>query len=326
MSVHPFPGGERRPATVRPSGPVDPGPRAAEDAGERPGRPAAPVTPETPRAGRHSQDDAARLRFALGPPLIPPPQGSGRPEGDPRRPAPRGTASHPRRERRTVVLGPRRGVPPTAIPRVPGVEFAVRYEPAGAHADVGGDFYQVLPVGDRVLVGVGDVVGHSMQAATVMAELLPVLRALVRQGNGPKATLCRLNGMMLRYRPDHTATACLMMLDPLTGALEIANAGHPPPLICADGRARYLRHGGVLLGVAGDEVRVERLVLPPGGAAVLFTDGLIERRGEPIDDGMARLRHLCAAMDGDLEELCDRILGTFGPREDDVALLILRRH
>ena len=232
---------------------------------------------------------------------------------------------YPHPERRLVVLGPQRAVPPTRIPRVPRVELAVRYEPVIAHTTVCGDFYEVMPVGRRVLIGIGDVVGHSAHAATVMADLLPVLRALVHRGDDLRAVLRGLNDVILRYWSDHTATVCLMLLDPATGALEVANAGHPPPLVCTDGLPRYLRHGGVLLGVAGEEPGVQRLALPPGGVVVLFTDGLVERRGVPLDDGLERLRMLCAGVDGDLEGLCDRILGAFGIREDDVALVALRR-
>lgn len=228
-------------------------------------------------------------------------------------------------EEHMIALTLQRSLLPARIPTVPGVEFAVRYEPAGEQAEVGGDFYEVLLVGERVLVAIGDVQGHSLHAATVMAEVRHALRAFTDEGHGLRTILNRLNSVMLHYHPDQTATVCLMLLDPATGELEIANAGHIPPLISAGGAAWYGRGGGVLIGFPAQAVGVEHLVVPPDGAVIMITDGLVEDRGVPLDENLERLRTLCKSMNGDIEEFSDRVLAEFGHREDDVALVVLRR-
>lgn len=229
-------------------------------------------------------------------------------------------------EKHLIALAVQRSLLPERIPDVPGLEFAVRYEPASTWAEVGGDFYEVLSVGDRIVAAVGDVQGHSLSAAAVMAELRHAMRAFIDEGHGPKAVLCRMNSVLLRYHPDWTATVCLIRLDPSTGVLETANAGHIPPLVTGGGKAFYGRSGGVLLGCPGGAVAAQRLVVPPGGSVTLITDGLIEHRGEPMEEGLRRLRALCTSLRGDLEGCADRLLLEFAPREDDVALLMVRRH
>ncbi|NKZ04206.1 fused response regulator/phosphatase [Actinomadura latina] len=228
-------------------------------------------------------------------------------------------------EEHTISLTLQRSLLPASLPPVPGWEFAVRYEPAGDQAEVGGDFYEVLDRGDRVLVAIGDVQGHSLRAATVMAELRHALRAFAAEGHGPVRILRLLNDVMERYHDDQTATMCLMTLDPRSGRLHIAGAGHLPPLHISGGRAHYGRGGGVILGFPVDDVAVEETEVPPGGTVVLLTDGLIEDRGIPLADNMERLRIVAADVDDDLERFSDRVLAEFGHREDDVALVVVRR-
>ena len=228
-------------------------------------------------------------------------------------------------EEHTVSLTLQRSLLPSSLPHVPGWEFAVRYEPAGDQTEVGGDFYEVLDQGDRILVAIGDVQGHSLRAATVMAEVRHALRAFAAEGHGSVQILRLLNAVMARYHDDQTVTMCLMTLDPRTGRLHIAGAGHLPPLHVAAGRARYGQGGGVILGFPADGVAVEETTVPPGGAVVLITDGLIEDRGIPLADNMERLRTVAADVEDDLERFCDRVIAEFGHREDDVALVVLRR-
>ncbi|MFB4312264.1 SpoIIE family protein phosphatase [Actinomadura sp. GTD37] len=228
-------------------------------------------------------------------------------------------------EEHTISLTLQRSLLPASLPAVPGWEFAVRYEPAGDQAEVGGDFYEVLDLGDRVLVAIGDVQGHSLRAATVMAEVRHALRAFAAEGHGSVQILRLLNGVMERYHDDQTVTMCLMTLDPGSGRLHIASAGHLPPLHVHAGVARYGRGGGVILGFPADGVEVEETVVPPGGAVVLLTDGLIEDRGVPLTDNMERLRIVAAHVEDDLERFSDRVIAEFGHREDDVALVVLRR-
>ena len=228
-------------------------------------------------------------------------------------------------EERTVSLTLQRSLLPASLPPVPGWELAVRYEPASDQAEVGGDFYEVIDLGGRVLVAIGDVQGHSLHAATVMAEIRHALRAFAAESHSSVQILRLLNQVMARYHDDQTATMSLMTLEPGSGRLHIAGAGHLPPLHISAGRARYGRGGGVLLGFPVDEVAVEETVVPPGGTVVLLTDGLIEDRGIPLSDNMERLRAVAADVEDDLERFCDRIIAEFGHREDDVALVVLRR-
>ncbi|MFC4052429.1 SpoIIE family protein phosphatase [Actinomadura syzygii] len=224
-----------------------------------------------------------------------------------------------------ISLTLQRSLLPAARPVVPGWTFAVRYEPASDQAEVGGDFYEVIDRGHEVLIAIGDVQGHSLHAATVMAELRHALRAFAEEGHDAVAILGLLNDVLQRYHNDQTATMCLMTLDPRTGALRVANAGHPPPLHVAGGRGEYGGRGGLLLGFPVSHVGSEELTVPPGGAVVLITDGLVEERGVPLGDNLDRLRTVAAQMDDDLEKFSDRIIAEFGPREDDVALIVMRR-
>ncbi|MBW8481856.1 fused response regulator/phosphatase [Actinomadura parmotrematis] len=230
-------------------------------------------------------------------------------------------------EEHQIALTLQRSLLPAGVPDVPGWRFAVRYEPSSDQAEVGGDFYEVLDRGDEVLVAIGDVQGHSLHAATVMAEIRHALRAFAEEGHDAVAILGLLNGVMQRYHDDQTATVCIMTLDPRTGELAVANAGHLAPLYVGDGEAHYGKGGGVLLGFPVDGVAVERTTVPPGGSVLLYTDGLIEDRGVPLSVNMERLRVLAlgADLDGDLEQASDRVISAFGHREDDVALVVLHR-
>ncbi|WUI03768.1 fused response regulator/phosphatase [Spirillospora sp. NBC_00431] len=233
-------------------------------------------------------------------------------------------------EEHTTSLTLQHSLLPASLPSVPGWSLAVRYEPASDQAEVGGDFYEVLDRGDRVLVAIGDVQGHSLHAATVMAEIRHALRAFAAEGHDSVTILRLLNDVMERYHDDQTATMCLMTLDPLSGAAQVASAGHIPPLYVSGGGARYCEGGGVLLGFPREArdasgVAVEKTEVPPGGTVVLVTDGLIEDRGIPLADNLERLRTLAADVDDELERFGDRVIAEFGHREDDVALVVVRR-
>ncbi|MFD0684293.1 fused response regulator/phosphatase [Actinomadura fibrosa] len=232
-------------------------------------------------------------------------------------------------EEHLISLTLQRSLLPATHPSVPGWTFAVRYEPASDQAEVGGDFYEVLDRGDHVLVAIGDVQGHSLHAATVMAEIRHALRAFADEGHDAVTILRLLNGVMQRYHDDQTATMCLMTLDPVTGALQVASAGHLAPLYLSGGTARYGSGGGVLLGFPVEKVAIEEAVVPPGGTVVLMTDGLIEDRDIPLADNLERLRAVAVEVggeaDGDPERFSDRVIAEFGHREDDVALIVLRR-
>jgi serine phosphatase RsbU (regulator of sigma subunit)/DNA-binding response OmpR family regulator len=231
-------------------------------------------------------------------------------------------------EEHHIALTLQRSLLPERLPFVPGLAFAARYNASSKHASVGGDFFDafVLPDGS-VLVAIGDVQGHSLQAATTMAELRYSLRAYAMEGHGPSAILQRLNDLLLTGHPEETATACLLRFAPDLASLTFANAGHLPPLLISEGRASYLDESGLLLGLDGAPPMARSVALPDDALIILVTDGLIERRGENLDDGFLRLSRAALAAGPDLEMLCDQLLAQLGAPtvDDDVALLAVRR-
>lgn len=215
-----------------------------------------------------------------------------------------------------------------ALPSISGLEIAVRYEASVEHAQVGGDFYEIFVAGaNHVAFAIGDVVGHSLEAATVMAELRTGIRAYLLEGHDPVATLTHLNALLRYFHADSTATVCCGVLDRTTGACDFANAGHLPPLIVRASGVDFLPMGGSLLGIPSTHVHRYTTELQRGETLLLYTDGLVERRTEIIDEGLARLARVAAGGSRNLEDLCDRVLREAGPDliVDDIALMALRR-
>ncbi|MFC8196045.1 SpoIIE family protein phosphatase [Streptomyces sp. NPDC060006] len=214
---------------------------------------------------------------------------------------------------------------PHRLPELPGLDVAVRYVPASQETEIGGDFYAALRTPDGVLAAVGDVVGHSLEAATVMVEIRHALRAYCVDESDPAVLAERLDRMLQHYHPAVTATVCLALIDPATGRALIANAGHIPPLIIADGSADYAKAAGPLLGVGLPHPAPTELFLEAGDRLLMVTDGLIETRGTDLATSMDHLRAASAGALPGLDALCDTLLDCFGrEREDDIALLALR--
>jgi PAS domain S-box-containing protein len=228
----------------------------------------------------------------------------------------------------------------TEPPQLEDVEIAVRYLPAAEQAQVGGDWYDAFLVGDgSTLLVIGDVTGHDRHAAAAMAQVRNVLRGVAHsQPESPARVLAALDRAMGDLAVGTLATAVLARVErygregePAQRLLRWSNAGHPAPLLLEpDGSVTALeRVPNRLLGVDPRSPRVEHAcLLPPGSTLLLYTDGLIERRGATLDDGLA---WLCGAVTGmadlPLDELCDRLLATLpGALDDDVALLALRAH
>ncbi|GAA3124489.1 fused response regulator/phosphatase [Streptosporangium carneum] len=228
-------------------------------------------------------------------------------------------------EEHAIALTLQRSLLPASLPKTPGLEISWRYQPSVDNIEVGGDFYEVLRLGERVLIAIGDVQGHSLLAATVMAELRHALRASLIGTVDLGASMALLNDVLRRYHPGMTATVCLTLIDPATGEMEVANAGHIPPLLIGDDEARYDRLGNLLLGVADETYRVDTLTVPENGVVLMFTDGLIEDRDKLLDESLEIVRHLAETVEEDLELFCDRLIKQFGAREDDVALVAFRR-
>jgi serine phosphatase RsbU (regulator of sigma subunit)/DNA-binding response OmpR family regulator len=225
-----------------------------------------------------------------------------------------------------VALTLQRSFLPAALPAIPDLTMAFRYLPASDQAEVGGDFYEALPWRDGVLIAIGDVQGHSLHAATVMGELRHALRAFATEAHSPVEITSLVNEVLRRYHPGMMATLCLVLVSPATGELSIVNCGHMPLLLVDGAGADYVGEGGLVLGLTRHEPHTETAVLPVGGTALLFTDGLVEDRKIFLDTNLEILRAAAAeAADADVEAFANRVMSVFGPREDDVAMIVLRR-
>jgi PAS domain S-box-containing protein len=224
-----------------------------------------------------------------------------------------------------------RSLLPQTLPQLPGIELSARYLPAAAESEVGGDWYDAVSLGGgRVLLVMGDVSGKGLAAASALGALRNAIRAYAFDDNGPAEIAERLNRFVLAEPAcEQMATLVLAVFDPVDGKLSWVNAGHPPPLtLDAEGTARFLDGArSVPLGVmpfAGYEEEVT--TLEPGGAILLYTDGLIERRGEHLDEGLALLAGAAGSGLLDPDAICDRLLAAAipgGDPSDDVALLAL---
>ncbi len=220
-----------------------------------------------------------------------------------------------------------RALLPERLPDVPGVRLTAHFEPAAGH--VGGDWYDAVELeSGELALAIGDVAGKGIPAAALMGELRGGLRAGMLAGAAPHAALRVLD--RLANRAGHMATAAVVLIDPRTGAVRHASAGHLPPAVFAPGGAvRFLTDGASTPLLAYDgEAGTGSDTLAPGERLVLYTDGLVERRGEPIDASLDRLASAASAA-GDLDDLPAHLLAALQPPEDglrdDIAILALER-
>jgi serine phosphatase RsbU (regulator of sigma subunit)/anti-sigma regulatory factor (Ser/Thr protein kinase) len=229
-----------------------------------------------------------------------------------------------------------RSLLPDRLPARPDVVLTGRYEPAGGHTGIGGDFYDAFTVADgQLALVVGDAMGRGVVAATVMGQVRAALRALALADPSPAAVLDAGDRVFRSIADANDAapeggflTVTYVLLDPVTGDGCVASAGHPPPVVRRTGGAAAFVdvEVGPPLGLPGEHP-VEALHLDPGDLLLLFTDGLVERRGEPIGVRMQQLlRTVDSLADADPYELSAHLLGPLGERvEDDVAVLSLQR-
>jgi serine phosphatase RsbU (regulator of sigma subunit)/anti-sigma regulatory factor (Ser/Thr protein kinase) len=234
-------------------------------------------------------------------------------------------------EQRSLTEIMQRTLLPDELPDIPGLRFSAKYLPAGTAVRIGGDWYDVFQLSNGHLTFViGDVVGRGVLAASVMAEIRTALRAYLLEGHELSDVMSLLNELLVAMGRNRTATAAILELDPERGELSAVSAGHPPALLVgADGKARFLEQlQGLPLGVspAGPYVR-QRYPFPTGSALLLYTDGLIERRGESLDEGLARLRsaaeRAAAAEEVSFADHVYRDLVGEDLLEDDIALLAI---
>ena len=225
-----------------------------------------------------------------------------------------------------------RSLLPDALPQVPALDLAVRYLPATDGADVGGDWYDAFPVQDgRIGLVTGDVAGHSIASASIMGQVRSLLRGYAIDDPDPGRVLERANTALAHLLPDVLASVVYAVLDPATGDLSYANAGHPPPLVTTGtGHAEYLDDtAGTMLGACtATSFTTGHRLLRPGARLLLYTDGLIEDRHRDISDGLAILAEtLRRSRPSSAGQTCADVhaalLGT-ARRDDDVCLLIAR--
>jgi PAS domain S-box-containing protein len=244
---------------------------------------------------------------------------------------------------RTTALALQRSLLPQRFPEQSAVEVASRYLPASAHASVGGDWFDVIPLsGARVALVVGDVVGHDIQASATMGRLRAAVRTLADIDLPPDEILTRLDDLFSGISAeteagnggdaarDVYATCVYTIYDPVSRRCSLARAGHPlPALVTPDGAVSFLDlPAGPPLGLSGLPFESTEIELPAGSILALYTDGLIESRDRDIDTGFDRLRHALTRKEPSLEAACDNVLADVLPDRpaDDVALLIARTH
>lgn len=223
---------------------------------------------------------------------------------------------------------------PRRIPEVTGGQVAVRYRSAGMGRDIGGDWYDVIPLpSGRFGMIIGDVQGHDTHAAAVMGQLRIVLRAYAAEGHSPATVIARASDFLHELDTDRFATCLYAEVDLATGVVQLVRAGHVDPLLRApDGTCRRVTvDGGLPLGLSAEFARLDypvtTLELDPGHTLLLFTDGLVEEPGTDLDDGTRRLATVVQGGPRDLQLLADQLCDVADEwgGADDVALLLLRR-
>ncbi|MFI1656671.1 SpoIIE family protein phosphatase [Streptomyces sp. NPDC020472] len=234
-----------------------------------------------------------------------------------------------RRHRETAVTL-QRSLLPQELEQPDDLRIAATYQPGVADAAVGGDWYDVITLGaGRTALVIGDVMGRGVRAAAVMGQLRTAVRAYARLDLPPHEVLQLLDGLAAEIDASQIATCVYAIHDPSEGKLVYASAGHLPILVRdEDGTVRRAEDPtGPPLGTGGWLHASGSIALPPGSTAVLYTDGLVERRREDIDEGVAALARALAGADGTPQVVCDRLLRALGvtaEHDDDVAVLVVQ--
>ena len=229
---------------------------------------------------------------------------------------------------RAAAAALQRSLLPSALPAIPGLQMAARFVPG--RGSVGGDWYDVfmLPSGQACAM-IGDVAGSGLRAAVIMGRMRSTLRAYALETADPAEMILRLERKMAHFEPDAMATVLCAVFSADLSTVQISSAGHLPPLLAVPGEATMALpvSPDILIGAPSrSSRRVTTVELPPGALLCLYTDGLVERRDCPVDDGIA---HLCKAIKSAEPESCCAAAMTamaeLSPSGDDVALLTLLR-
>jgi serine phosphatase RsbU (regulator of sigma subunit) len=232
-------------------------------------------------------------------------------------------------EQRTIALTLQHALLPERLPTVRGVETSARYETGDKGVDIGGDWYDLIALDDRrLLLVVGDVSGHGVRAAATMAALRFAIQAYAAQDDPPDAILTKLSKLVNVGRTGHLATILFALLDVEAHKLTVTSAGHLPPLLISDGTGTFVKSEvGVPIGVrAGARYSSTSIDTPPAATLLAFTDGLVERRGESIDAGLARLQRAASSNHVALDEFLGRVIDALRHEggDDDTAIAALR--
>ncbi len=234
-----------------------------------------------------------------------------------------------RRHRETAVTL-QRSLLPQELEQPDDLRIAATYQPGGTDAAVGGDWYDVITLGaGRTALVIGDVMGRGVRAAAVMGQLRTAVRAYARLDLPPHEVIQLLDGVASEIDASQIATCVYAVHDPNEGQLVYASAGHLPILVRdEDGTVqRAAEPTGPPLGTGGWVHTSGTIGLPPGSTAVLYTDGLVERRSEDIDEGVASLAGALSGAKGSPQVVCDRLirsLGVTAEHDDDVAVLVVQ--
>ncbi len=222
---------------------------------------------------------------------------------------------------------------PTGPTDTPGLDVCVTYEPADVAHGLGGDWFDVMRLpGNRTYLAVGDVVGHGLPAVEDMAQLRSAGRALAHQGLPPARLLAELNGFTRHASQGKFATMAVAIVDADAGSLMFCSAGHPPPFLRRAGTSEVIDldgAGGPVLGPLRDAVYTGgTLLINPGDMLVMYTDGLVERRGRDVDSGMAAARRIISGWEpnAELADGCRSLQDALAPRPrpDDVCVVAVR--
>ncbi|MER5764873.1 ATP-binding SpoIIE family protein phosphatase [Streptomyces sp. NPDC002082] len=235
------------------------------------------------------------------------------------------------RRQREAAVTLQRSLLPQELEQPDDLRVAATYQPGGTEAAVGGDWYDVITLGaGRTALVIGDVMGRGVRAAAVMGQLRTAVRAYARLDLPPHEVLQLLDGLAAEIDASQIATCVYAVHDPNEGLLAYASAGHLPILVRdEDGTVRRAADPtGPPLGTGGWLHTSGTIALGPGSTAVLYTDGLVERRGEDIDEGVAALERALSGAQGTPAVICDRLmraLGVDADHDDDVAVMVLQQ-
>ncbi|MEV7197531.1 ATP-binding SpoIIE family protein phosphatase [Streptomyces sp. NPDC093510] len=234
------------------------------------------------------------------------------------------------RDQRETAVTLQKSLLPQELEQPDDLRIAATYQPGGTEAAVGGDWYDVITLGGgRTALVIGDVMGRGVRAAAVMGQLRTAVRAYARLDLPPHEVLQLLDGLAAEIDASQIATCVYAVHDPNEGSLVYASAGHLPILVRDENGVihRAEEPTGPPLGTGGWLHTSGSVPLSPGSTAVLYTDGLVERRSEDIDEGVASLERALAGATGTPQVVCDRLiraLGVTADHDDDVAVLVLQ--